>query len=147
MSTGRFSHQRKQLKFIVSGGLGSYFFHVVSNLFAIVFAERDAVPHSAKLTATLAVLLGTLTISLFGYLIGIPWIRNVQLDYQQWRASPELRTTISTLTVSIVVGWTLLVYALTTGSTLGFFGSFLGATSLYLLCFGLLGLIPVPRRL
>lgn len=144
---GRFEHQRKQLKFIVSGGLGTYYCHTVSNLLAVVFADRDAVSAPAKLTAKLALLLGTLTLALFLYLILVPWIRNVQLDYQQWRASPELRTTITTLTVSIVSGWTLLVYALTAGTPLGLFKAFLGATSLYLLCFGLLGLIPVPRRL
>ena len=104
MSSGRFSHQRKQLKFLVPGAALTYTFHVVSNLFAIVSSAPDAVPHSTKcaalhdpappassrafprLAANLAVLLGALTIALFLYLILVPWIRNVQLDvrYTHW---------------------------------------------------------------
>jgi len=143
-----FSHQLKQLKFIVAGGLGTYFLSIPAHVNHILFPLPSVSKHSnsARLSSALAVGLGTVTITLLLYLVLLPRVKHIQIDYNRWRASPGLATIITLLTATIVSGWSLLVYALARGSDLGFWKSLIGATSIYILSFGLIGLIPVPRR-
>jgi len=83
---------------------------------------------------------------MFLWLIFVPHARNVQVDYKNWRTSPELRNIITVrassssarlhpthalycsqlLTVSLVFGWSLLTYTLWDGSGLAFGKSMVG---------------------
>jgi len=133
-------HRRKQLKYVVTGGAITWFTAVLSQLHELL---KDATG-TARVFTYISVLLGITTILLFLYLVIVPRIRGANPNYANWRDSPELASIIPVLTGSIVAGWTSLVFTLYTWSTLGPIWSLAGACGLYALCFGLIGLIPVP---
>ncbi|KAF8507669.1 hypothetical protein JB92DRAFT_2734775 [Gautieria morchelliformis] len=135
-------HTRKQLKYVATGGMITWFTAVFSQLRELL---RDA-KGSARVFTSLSVLLGITTILLFLYLVFLPRVRGVNPNYSSWRDSPELAVVIPILTTSIVVGWSSLVFTLSTWSSLGTIWSIVGSGGLYALCFGLIGLIPVPDR-
>ncbi|EPQ54094.1 hypothetical protein GLOTRDRAFT_106629 [Gloeophyllum trabeum ATCC 11539] len=89
--------------------------------------------------------MGALTVCLFLYVLLVPWIRGLPPDYRSWRQSGELSKVIPMLTASIVTGWSSLSFTLARWSGLGFMEGIIGASGVYALAFGLLGLLPAPR--
>ncbi|EKM58384.1 uncharacterized protein PHACADRAFT_252661 [Phanerochaete carnosa HHB-10118-sp] len=89
--------------------------------------------------------LGFLTVVLFMYILFIPLIRGEKPDFRHWRQSGVLSTVIPILTAAIVLGWSLLTFTLGRWSSLGYIKGTIGASGLYMLAFGLMGLIPAPR--
>ncbi|BEI81674.1 hypothetical protein CcaverHIS002_0208340 [Cutaneotrichosporon cavernicola] len=112
--------------------------------------------------------LHALTLTIFLYLVVfLPWLRGYMPNYPKWQQSRRLRVIFPVLTTSILLGWSFLVFALnkTTHPAprssiherirgaldvqhrdgLGLFSSMAGATAIFSLTFGLLGLIPSPR--
>jgi len=79
------------------------------------------------------------------YVLLFPLIKGEQPNYPHWRQSGVLSTVIPVLTASILAGWSLLTFALARWSSLGYLEGMIGASGLYALAFGLLGLIPAPR--
>ncbi|CAG7852837.1 SubName: Full=Uncharacterized protein {ECO:0000313/EMBL:CCA71440.1} [Serendipita indica DSM 11827] len=144
-------HNSKQLRWIALGGALSYYTDVVALLRNLVRppSSGDTLEDGegwtwSRMSAVASVGLGSLTILLFLYLLLLPKLSGRRLEYSQWRNSEQLRIVIPILTVTIFSGWTFLVFALY-ASSLGFLLSFLGASGLYILSFGLLGLIPIAR--
>ncbi|KAH7106332.1 hypothetical protein BKA62DRAFT_686779 [Auriculariales sp. MPI-PUGE-AT-0066] len=144
-----FTHQLRQLRFIAIGSAGMWWTSAFSRMVKVFWYSRGdkSVPMSAKFTSAWSIFVGLAVVAQFLFLIWTPFTRNVQLDYRNWRASPELRGSITVLTVSLVFGWSLLVYTLCKGTSLDLFRSIVGASSWYIIGAGLLGLIPVPRRI
>jgi len=82
---------------------------------------------------------------LFLYVLLVPWIRGIEPNYLSWRESGVLSSVIPVLTASIVMGWSLLSVTLARWSSLGYLEGVIGASGLYALVFGLMGLIPAPK--
>ncbi|KAF8575971.1 hypothetical protein K439DRAFT_698298 [Ramaria rubella] len=135
-------HTRKQLKYIATGGVITWFTRILSQLRTLLYDARG----SARVLTLLSSLLGVTTILIFLYLVLLPRVRGANPNYSNWRDSPELAVVIPILTTSIVLGWSCLAFTLSTWSTLGVLLSLVGTSGLYALCFGLIGLIPVPDR-
>ncbi|KIP08210.1 hypothetical protein PHLGIDRAFT_88466 [Phlebiopsis gigantea 11061_1 CR5-6] len=135
-------HTLRQLKFIVPGGLVTFALHTHQAFWRIVTGE-SAHGTWAWTTANLALVLGFVTFVIFVYILFLPWIKGEKPDFRHWRQSGVLSTAIPILTASIVAGWSLLSYAL--GTNLGYIKGIIGASGLYALVIGLIGLIPAPR--
>jgi len=135
-------HTRKQLKYILTGGLTTWFTAILSELRTLL---QDA-KGSAQIFSQISVLLGATTILIFLYLVLLPRVRGADPNYSNWRDSPELAVIIPILTTSIVAGFSFLSFTLSTWSSLGLLWSLAGTSGLYALSFGLIGLIPVPDR-
>jgi len=135
-------HTSKQLRWIVLGGAATWWTGAPQHIKGLLL-----LPGYVSLVAWVGLSLGVATISLFLYLMISPWMRGRRLDFGRWSESNELKSVIPILTATIVCGWTLLVSSLTYWTSLGLIKSFIGASGLYILSFGLLGLIPVPPPL
>ncbi|KZT00822.1 uncharacterized protein LAESUDRAFT_764277 [Laetiporus sulphureus 93-53] len=139
------NHTLRQLKFIVPGGLAT-FYYVGNHLrFWQVVTGQVSVDGWGRLATIACLANGLLTISLFMYIMSLPLLRGEQPDYRRWRESGVLSTVIPILTFSIITGWPLLSYTLGRWTGLGLIEGVIAASSLYALTFGLLGLIPAPR--
>ncbi|KAI6115626.1 hypothetical protein EDD16DRAFT_1593547 [Pisolithus croceorrhizus] len=133
----------RQLKFIIPGAVVTYVFdtcHVVLGLLA-----HSEPSNLARLFALLSLALGSCVVGLFLYVLFVPWIQGVELNYRSWRESPILSSVIPVLTASILAGWSLLSITLGKWSRLGYIEGTIGASGLYALTFGLIGLLPAPK--
>ncbi|EPS94485.1 hypothetical protein FOMPIDRAFT_1038833 [Fomitopsis schrenkii] len=142
MSVSR--HTLKQLKFILPGGLITYYLGSHAALWRIVNSEEQITGWS-RLAAYGSLGSAVLTVSLFMYILSIPLIQGQQPNYRRWRESGVLSSVIPLLTASIVVGWSLLSYTLGRWSIFGVLEGVIASSGLYALTFGLLGLIPAPN--
>ncbi|KIK63049.1 hypothetical protein GYMLUDRAFT_163379 [Collybiopsis luxurians FD-317 M1] len=133
------SHTLRQLKLIVPGGLIAYQLRTLQEFWSIIQSGAGL----AQSTALAALLSGCATIALFIFVLLTPWIRGVEPDYRLWRESGILSSVIPLLTTSIVLGWLLLVLVLAHNTSV--FKGVVGASAVYSLSFGLLGLIPAPK--
>ncbi|KAI6034822.1 hypothetical protein EDC04DRAFT_2705430 [Pisolithus marmoratus] len=136
-------HTSRQLKFIIPGAMITYAFdthHVVLDL--LTHSEPS---HLARLFALISLALGSCVVGLFLYVLFIPWIQGIELNYRSWRQSPVLSVIIPILTASILAGWSLLSITLGKWSKLGYVEGIIGASGLYALTFGLIGLLPTPK--
>ncbi|KAI0775058.1 hypothetical protein BD413DRAFT_292492 [Trametes elegans] len=137
-------HTLKQLKFVLPGGLLTYYFDS-HNVFLRILRGESGVQGWSRFAARLFVLSAAVTVSLFLYVLALPLIQGAQPNYRHWRQSGVLSTVIPIMTASIVVGWSLLVYTFGHWSSLGYVEGVIAASGLYALAFGLLGLIPAPK--
>jgi len=137
------SHNVKQLKFVLPGLLTTYLFRPLTHLWFLLDGREGGWP---RLAAKASLGTGALTILLFGYLLGLPLVRGKSPNYRQWRDSGELSVVIPLLTTSILLGYFLLIGTLSFWTELGPLMSFVAGTGLYILSFGLIGLVPVPNR-
>ncbi|KAI5989659.1 hypothetical protein F5J12DRAFT_864269 [Pisolithus orientalis] len=136
-------HTFRQLKFIIPGAIITYAFdthHVVLDL-----STHSEPSNMARLSALLSLALGSFVIGLFLYVLFVPWIQGIELNYRLWRQSPVLSSVIPVLTASILAGWSLLSITLGKWSKLGYIEGVIGASGLYALTFGLIGLLPAPK--
>jgi len=135
-------HTLKQLKFVLPGGLVTYLLRSVPRLWDLL--ENDRGSHWARLSAQMSLVCGLLTISLFLYVLLLPWIKGVHPDFSRWRQSGELSVVIPILTGLMTLGWPLLSFTLSYWTDLGALKGTVASSALYALAFGLLGLIPAP---
>jgi len=134
-------HTFRQLKFILPGGLLTYWLGSVNEFMLLTQGGKGW----ARTAAVSSLGLGLTTISLFLYILLVPWIQGVEPNYRTWRESGVLSLVIPILTASIVTGWSLLALTLGQWSSLGYLEGILGAGGIYALVFGLMGLIPAPK--
>ncbi|KAI0648964.1 hypothetical protein C8Q79DRAFT_1007555 [Trametes meyenii] len=137
-------HTLKQLKFVLPGGLLTYYFDS-HNAFIHLLRGQDGVKDWSRFAARLSVLAAAVTVSLFLYVLVLPLIQGAQPNYRHWRQSGVLSTVIPIMTASIVAGWSLLAYTLGHWSSMGYVEGVIAASGLYAFAFGLLGLIPAPK--
>ncbi|KAI0671881.1 hypothetical protein C8Q78DRAFT_803309 [Trametes maxima] len=157
-------HTLKQLKFVLPGGLLTYYFDSYNALIHLLRGKDDVqdwsryvcptIMHTVRSTsghdlyrfaARISVLAAVVTVSLFLYVLVLPLIQGAQPNYRHWRQSGVLSTVIPIMTTSIVAGWSLLAYTLGRWSSMGYVEGVIAASGLYALSFGLLGLIPAPK--
>ncbi|CAL1716750.1 unnamed protein product [Somion occarium] len=134
-------HTLRQLKFILPGGLITYYLNTHQEFLRIYDVEGGL----ARTLASASLASASVTFALFMYILLFPIIRGEQPNYRHWRDSGVLSRVIPILTASILLGWTLLAYVLGRWSSLGYIEGVIGASGLYALAFGLLGLIPAPK--
>ncbi|KAJ3734330.1 hypothetical protein DFJ43DRAFT_1064749 [Lentinula guzmanii] len=135
------SHTLRQIKLILPGGAIAYYFGTLQEFWTIIRSDAGL----ARSTALAALFSGCTTIALFIFVLLTPWIRGVEPDFREWRESGILSSVIPLLTTSIVLGWLLLVISLAHYSDSGIFRGVVGASAVYALSFGLLGLLPAPK--
>ncbi|KAJ3752839.1 hypothetical protein EV360DRAFT_54509 [Lentinula raphanica] len=135
------SHTRRQLKLVVPGGAIAYHFGTLQEFWKIIQSDAGL----ARSIALAALASGCTTIALFIFVLLTPWLRGVEPDFRVWRESGILSSVIPLLTTSIVLGWLLLVVSLAQYSNSGIFRGVVGASAVYALSFGLLGLLPAPK--
>ncbi|OSC99876.1 hypothetical protein PYCCODRAFT_1437849 [Trametes coccinea BRFM310] len=141
----RFSrHTLKQLKFVLPGGLITYYFES-HNVFLHILRGDYGARGWGRFAARISMLNAFLTVSLFLYVLILPLIQGEQPNYRHWRQSGVLSRVIPIMTASIVAGWSLLVYTFGRWSNLGYVEGVVAASGLYALGFGLLGLLPAPK--
>ncbi|KAG0706812.1 hypothetical protein DFH29DRAFT_900155 [Suillus ampliporus] len=117
------NHTVRQLKFIIPGAVITYAFNT-HRVFLELLTRQD-VEGLGRLFALASTGLEGL--------------------YRSWRDSGILSSVIPILTVAILVGWSLLSFTLGRWSSLGYLEGVVGASGLYALTFGLLGLLPAPK--
>ncbi|EMD34077.1 hypothetical protein CERSUDRAFT_117590 [Gelatoporia subvermispora B] len=137
-------HTLRQLKFVLPGGLITFWLGSHHQLWSIIKGEAQ-VDHWARLAALASLGSAIVTVALFSYILLVPLIQGQQPNYRRWREHGVLSSVIPTLTASIVLGWTALSYTLGRWSPLGYLEGVVAASGLYALAFGLLGLIPAPK--
>jgi len=136
-------HTLSQLKFVLPGAAITYYLgthEVFWNLVSEVGRNGWARP-----AAITSLGLGLIIVGLFLYVLLVPWLRGIEPNYLTWRESGVLSNVIPVLTASIVMGWSLLSVTLGRWSSMGYFEGAIGASGLYALAFGLMGLIPAPK--
>ncbi|KAG2157868.1 uncharacterized protein EDB93DRAFT_1078027 [Suillus bovinus] len=131
-------HTVRQLKFIIPGAAITYAFNT-HRVFLDLLTRQDVEGPVGKVS------FGGLVIILFLYVLLVPWIYGLEPDYRSWRDSGILSSVIPILTTAILVGWSLLSFTLGRWSNLGYLEGVVGASGLYALTFGLLGLLPAPK--
>jgi len=138
------SHVYKQLKFIVSGGIATWATDVIPHVRRLLDQQTW---NWQRISTTTAVGLGGFMVLLFFYvLILLPRVRGINPDYVNWRHSPRMKVVVPLLTLTIVSGWSTLLFSLVTWTDLGVMSSLVGSVGVYLLTFGLMGIIPSPHR-
>ncbi|PPQ85387.1 hypothetical protein CVT25_006418 [Psilocybe cyanescens] len=135
-------HTLRQLKLVLPGAAITYYLGTLNDFWKIIQGNGGS---WARLAGFGASGLGFMTVTLFLYVLLMPWITSEEPDYQTWRESGILSSVIPVLTGSIVVGWLLAVSTLGQWSALGYVKGTIGVSAFYALTFGLLGLIPVPK--
>ncbi|KIJ62806.1 hypothetical protein HYDPIDRAFT_113912 [Hydnomerulius pinastri MD-312] len=136
-------HTVRQLKFIVPGAAITYFFKTHRIFLAILTSQS---PDGWSRTSALSALcLGALVVVLFLYVLLVPWLQGAEPNYRSWRQSGVLSSVIPALTMAILAGWSLLSITLGKWSSLGYLEGTIGASGLYALVFGLMGLLPAPK--
>ncbi|GMK55119.1 hypothetical protein CspeluHIS016_0201750 [Cutaneotrichosporon spelunceum] len=154
----------KHGKYIAAGAAGIWWLDLVTAVENLL----ESPDSWARRILVAAGSLHALTLSIFLYLVVfLPWLRGYIPNYPKWQQSRRLRVLFPVLTASILLGWSCFVFALnkTThpaprssiherirgaldvphSDGLGLFSSMAGATAIFSLTFGLLGLIPAPR--
>ncbi|KAF8554384.1 hypothetical protein OG21DRAFT_1508931 [Imleria badia] len=139
-------HTLRQLKFIIPGAAVTFFLNTHRILFSLLSTPNASPGDWSRTVALLASCLGGLVVVLFLYILLLRWLRGVEPDYRSWRQSGVLSRVIPTLTAAIVAGWSLLSITLGKWSSLGYLKGTIGASGLYALVFGLMGLLPAPIR-
>ncbi|PCH42147.1 hypothetical protein WOLCODRAFT_132222 [Wolfiporia cocos MD-104 SS10] len=137
-------HTLRQLKFILPGGLITYYLNSHIVFWNIVNGDVS-VASWGRLVALTSLGSAMLTIALFMYILSHFRTEGQPPDYRRWRESGVLSSVIPILTASIVVGWSLLSYTLSYWSDLGFIEGVIAASGLYALAFGIMGLISGPK--
>ncbi|KAG2036927.1 hypothetical protein BDR03DRAFT_865153 [Suillus americanus] len=137
-------HTIRQLKFIIPGAAITYAFNT-HRVFLELLTRQDVEGQWGRLFAFASTGFEGLVITLFLYVLLVPWIHGLEPDYQSWRDSGILSSVIPILTTAILVGWSLLSFTLGRWSSLGYIKGLVGASGLYALTFGLLGLLPAPK--
>ncbi|KAG9315328.1 hypothetical protein JVU11DRAFT_4470 [Chiua virens] len=139
-------HTLRQLKFIIPGAVITFLLNTHRVLFGLLYTHNAGPDDWSRTVALLASCLGGIVVLLFLYVLLVHWIRGVEPDYRSWRKSGVLSRVIPTLTAAILAGWSLLSITLGRWSSLGYLKGTIGASGLYALVFGLMGLLPVPIR-
>ncbi|KAG5720220.1 hypothetical protein E4T56_gene3331 [Termitomyces sp. T112] len=134
-------HAIRQLKLVLPGGVITYYLGTLHEFWRVT-QFKDSWGRTAAFGA---LVLGITTIMLFIYVLLTPWIKGVEPNYRSWRESGILSSVIPILTTTIVVGLLFLVVTLGQWTGLGYLRGTIGAIALYVLIFGLLGLVPVPK--
>ncbi|EGN99268.1 hypothetical protein SERLA73DRAFT_73804 [Serpula lacrymans var. lacrymans S7.3] len=137
------THTLRQLKFVIPGTAITYYldtYHVFLSLLT-----NNGSDGWGSTFALGSLTLGGLVVVLFLYVLLVPWIRGIETNYRSWRESGILSSVIPILTASILTGWSLLSFTLGGWSGLGYLKGIIGASGLYALVFGLMGLISAPR--
>ncbi|GLB40449.1 hypothetical protein LshimejAT787_0803200 [Lyophyllum shimeji] len=134
-------HTLRQLKLAVPGGAITYYLGTCHEFWRITQVAGSW----GQSAAYGALGLGLTTIALFFYVLLTPWIKGVEPNYRSWRESGVLSSVIPLLTTTIVVGSLLLAVTLGQWSNLGYLKGVVAAAAIYVLAFGLLGLVPVPK--
>ncbi|KAI0067458.1 hypothetical protein BV25DRAFT_1106144 [Artomyces pyxidatus] len=135
------AHLARQLRFVVPGGLVTYYLHTP----AAIARVWDSAEPWARLFVAASGASGLLTVSLFLYILSIPLIKGIPPNYRSWRESGELSSVIPVLTTAMILGWSVLSYVLGQYSSMGYLSGIIGSSGLYALAFGIMGLIPAPR--
>ncbi|GHJ88239.1 hypothetical protein NliqN6_4641 [Naganishia liquefaciens] len=140
------SQLAKHGKYVLLGAFGCWWLDIRRHVLDDILGTREAAQRTRGYKMLVAALaLQTVTVVLFLYLIVfLPWIRGIIPNYPSWQRSQRLRIIMPLLTSTILTGFIALVLALIRGTPLGAFRSILAATSVYLLTFGTLGLVPSP---
>ncbi|KAF9223409.1 hypothetical protein BS17DRAFT_705798 [Gyrodon lividus] len=153
------THNLRQLKFILPGIAVTYLFNT-HRIFLSLLTSPSPGDWSRwgvlqiyflqqlignRPAAFLALCLGALVVLLFLYVLIVPWLQGIEPDYRSWRQSGVLSCVIPTLTAAIVAGWSLLSITLGKWTNLGYLKGTIGASGLYALVFGLMGLLPAPK--
>ncbi|KAG6331768.1 hypothetical protein ID866_7321 [Astraeus odoratus] len=136
-------HTFRQLKFIVPGAFVTYLFDTHRIFLGLLNASERS--DWARTSAFLSLGLGSVVVGLFLYVLLVPWIQGIEPDYRSWRQSRILSSVIPALTTAILAGWSLLSITLGKWSELGYLEGTIGASGLYALTFGLIGLLPAPK--
>ncbi|KAI9566780.1 hypothetical protein HD554DRAFT_2024768 [Boletus coccyginus] len=139
-------HTLRQLKFIIPGATVTFLLNTHHILFGLLSTPNASPGDWSRTVALLASCLGGLVVLLFFYVLLVHWFRGVGADYRSWRQSGVLSRAIPALTAAIVAGWSLLSITLGKWSSLGYLKGTIGASGLYALVFGLMGLLPAPIR-
>ncbi|KAH7930142.1 hypothetical protein BV22DRAFT_1028642 [Leucogyrophana mollusca] len=137
------THTLRQLKFVVPGAAITYYFNTHRVFLSLLWNQGS--DGWARALALSSLGLGSLVISLFLYVLLVPWIYGIEPDYRSWRESGVLSSVIPVLTTSILTGWSVLSLTLGRWSSLGYLEGTIGASGLYALAFGLMGLLPAPK--
>lgn len=133
----------RQLKLILPGAAITYFLGTVDKFLAILQTGDGSWKSKIALAAFGN---GVAMITLFLYVLAFIHLRGENLDWRTWRQSGPLSAIIPILTTTIIAGWLLHFVTLGKWSDLGYTKGFMGASALYTLIFGLLALIPAPRK-
>ncbi|KAF9238484.1 hypothetical protein BU15DRAFT_47679 [Melanogaster broomeanus] len=136
-------HTLRQLKFIVPGVAVTYLFNTHRVFLSLL--TNPSPDDWSRTAALLSICLGALVVLLFLYVLLMPWLQGVEPDYRSWRQSGVLSHVIPTLTTAILAGWSLLSITLGKWTNLGYLEGTIGASGLYALVFGLMGLLPAPN--
>ncbi|KIJ14329.1 hypothetical protein PAXINDRAFT_135380 [Paxillus involutus ATCC 200175] len=136
-------HTQSQLKFILPGIAVTYLFNTHRVFLSLLTSPNP--DDWSRSAALLALCLGALVVLLFLYVLLLPWLQGVEPDYRSWRKSGVLSWVIPTLTAAILAGWSLLSITLGKWTNLGYLEGTIGASGLYALIFGLMGLLPAPK--
>ncbi|KAH7908454.1 hypothetical protein BJ138DRAFT_1068801 [Hygrophoropsis aurantiaca] len=137
------THTLRQLKFVVPGAAITYYFNTHRVFLGVLWSQKSDSWGRALALSSLG--FGSLVITLFLYVLLVPWIYGIEPDYRSWRESGILSSVIPILTTSILTGWSLLSLTLGRWSDLGYIEGMIGASGLYTLAFGLMGLLPAPK--
>jgi len=137
-------HTLRQLKFVIPGGAITYNLGT-HEVFWGLLNDIGWEGTWGRTAAVTSLALGLVIVVLFLYVLLVPWIRGIEPNYLSWRESGVLSSVIPVLTASIVMGWSLLSVTLARWSNLGYLEGVIGASGLYALMFGLMGLIPAPK--
>ncbi|KAK8869593.1 hypothetical protein IAR55_000160 [Kwoniella newhampshirensis] len=160
----------KHGKYIALGGVGCWWVGLLGAVRKVLDGERGWV----RRVLVLGLGLHVTTITIFLYLVlFLPWLRGYIPNYLNWQKSARLRIIVPLLTTTILLGWTCLVVSLSQAGKrtmfesaidavkglgnasleqmegaegLGVFKAMAGATALYTLTLGVLGLIPAPAK-
>ncbi|ODN98328.1 hypothetical protein L198_03572 [Cryptococcus wingfieldii CBS 7118] len=158
----------KHGKYVLVGGLGCWYLDYPD----VVKRTLEARHGWIRRVLITGLGLHIATIFIFLYLVlFLPWVRGFTPNYPKWQESARLRIIVPLLTASIIGGWTCLVISLSqAGKTttlqsvldafkavgnasleqmegregMGIFSSMAGATALFTLTLGILGMIPAP---
>ncbi|EKM78765.1 hypothetical protein AGABI1DRAFT_114362 [Agaricus bisporus var. burnettii JB137-S8] len=133
----------RQLKLIIPGASITLYLGTVNKILGILHSGSG----SWQSTIALAAISNAATmIALFLYMLFLIYYRDEHPDWRSWRQSGSMSTIIPVLTATIILGWLLHFVALGRWSELGYFRGFVGASALYALIFGVLALVPAPRK-
>jgi len=143
LATSVSRHTLRQLKFVIPGAAITYYLGLYNVFRTIVEKENDDAWGRSAALASLG--LGLMTVLLFLYVLLVPLIRGIEPNFVSWRESGVLSKVIPVLTTTIILGWSLLSFTFGRYSDLGYIEGIIGASGVYALSFGLMGLIPAPK--
>lgn len=136
----------RNAKYVIGGLVGGWYTDL-GGVVADVLGVETVGKRSGwnRTTMMVSLTLQSITIAIFLYLVVVlPWFQGYLPNYSSWQKSRRLRILVPALTLTILAGYITLIISISKGSNLGIFKSILGASAMYSLTFGLLGLIPTP---